>query len=233
MKILLADDDRYAIDLIRYAFQRDGHTVILAFDGEQAMRLFKAEAPDLVVLDLLMPKRNGLEVLEEIRRQSQVPVLMLTAVEEEERVVTALDIGADEYLVKPFRPRELQAHVRALARRAAHQPETPIKPSKAISRGGVTLDPLTRQVTVEGRSSSLTNKEFAVLYYLMLNDDIVLANSYIIDNVWGFYSPDDEDVLQVTIYRLRQKLEPDPAHPQYVVKVPGQGYMFHDRSREQ
>ncbi len=232
MKVLLIDDDRDLIDLLRYSFQRDGYKVLLAFDGEMAVRTFEAETPDLVVLDLMMPKRSGMDVLKEIRRQSKVPVIILSAMGDEDRLVSALELGADDYLVKPFRPRELRARTHALLRRAKQVPETETKPAKAITLGGLMLDPRTRQVTLDNQPLQLTSKEFALLHYLMLNRDMVLTVSDIISNVWGFDSSENEEVVKVTIYRLRHKVEPNPAKPQFILNVPGQGYKFQHKTKD-
>ncbi len=232
MKVLLVDDDRDLIDLLRYAFQRDGYKVLMAFDGDMAVRTFESESPELVVLDLMMPKRSGMDVLRDIRRQSKVPVIILSAVGDEERLVAALELGADDYLVKPFRPRELRARTHALLRRSKQLPETEIKPAKVLSLGGLTLDPRTRQVTLEDQPLQLTSKEFALLHYLMLNRDTVLTISDIISNVWGFDSGENEEVVKVTVYRLRHKVEPNPAKPQFIMNVPGQGYRFQYKSKD-
>jgi DNA-binding response OmpR family regulator len=228
-KVLLADDDRDLVDLLRYFFQRDGYQVAMAFDGEMALRVFEIESPDLVILDLAMPKRNGMEVLGEIRRKTNVPVIVLTASANEEHLVDALEVGAEDYLVKPFRPRELRARARAVLRRTRERGESYVKPSKPLSVGGLTLDPIKREVALEGKVLALTAKQFGLLHYLMLNRDIVLRVADIMMNVWGYDSPENEEVVKVTIHRLRQKVEPDPGHPHYIVTVPGYGYKFQSR----
>ncbi len=232
MKVLLIDDDRDLIDLLRYSFQRDGHKVVMAFDGEMGCRTFEAESPDLVVLDLMMPRRTGMDVLKEIRRQSKVPVIILSAMGDEDRLVTALELGADDYLVKPFRPRELRARTHALLRRSQQTTDSDARPVKVLALGDLTLDPRTRHVTLQNKSLQLTSKEFALLHYLMLNRDIVLTVSDIITNVWGFESSENEEVVKVTIYRLRQKVEPNPSRPQFILNVPGQGYKFQYKTQD-
>jgi two-component system response regulator VicR len=230
MRVLLCDDDRDLVDLLRYAFRRDGYTVSVAFDGEMGLRIFDAEAPDLVVIDLMMPKRGGIQVLKEIRRRSKVPVLILTAVGDEDQLVSALDLGADDYLTKPFRPRELRARVHDLERRSKQQGEPAAAPARPITLGRLTIDPRTRIVTRDEKPVELTAKEFALLHYLMLNRDIVLSVSDIFTNVWGFDSSENEDVVKVTIYRLRRKVEQDPSSPQHILNLPGQGYKFQYKS---
>ncbi len=225
MKIMLVDDDRDLTDLLRYAFQRQGYQVAMAFDGEQALRTFKSESPDIAILDLNMPKLDGLNALKEIRRKSSIPILVLSACGDEDKVVVALDSGADDFMVKPFRPSELRARVRALLRRAPRDEEETVKP-KPLSQGRLKLDPTRREVTVNDHIQQLTSKEFELIYYLMSNKGIALKASDIVDRVWGFDSLESEEVLKVTIYRLRKKLESDPAHPSYILTIPGYGYMF-------
>jgi DNA-binding response OmpR family regulator len=225
-KILLADDDRDLVDILRYTFQRDGYSVLLAFDGEMALRMLQSESLDLVVLDLMMPKRNGMEVLREMRLSSNVPVIVLTALGDEDHVVDALQLGADDYLLKPFRPRELRARAAALLRRSRSQPKPRDKSLQPIELGNVMLNPNTRQVTVAGQPVQLSRTEFSLLHYLMVNRNIALALSDIMANVWGYDANDNDEVVKVTVSRLRRKTEADPAHPRYIVNVPGVGYMF-------
>ncbi len=226
MKVLLIDDDRDLVDLLRYSFQRNGYKVLVAFDGEMGLRTFEMEPPDLIVLDLMMPKRDGMQVLKEIRAVSQVPIIILSASGDEDRLVAALENGADDFLVKPFRPRELRARSQAVVRRAKHTGETKPRQARSLSYGSLSLDPGTRQVTLNGKQLQLTAKEFGLLYYLMMNSGVVLNASDLIANVWGFDSNENEEILKVAIYRLRHKVEPDPSRPRYIVNVPGQGYMF-------
>ena len=225
-KILLADDDRDLVDILRYTFQRDGYSVLLAFDGEMALRMLQSESLDLVVLDLMMPKRNGMEVLREMRLSSNVPVIVLTALGDEDHVVDALQLGADDYLLKPFRPRELRARAAALLRRSRSQPKPRDKSLQPIELGNVMLNPNTRQVTVAGQPVQLSRTEFSLLHYLMVNRNIALALSDIMANVWGYDANDNDEVVKVTVSRLRRKMEADPAQPRYIVNVPGVGYMF-------
>jgi DNA-binding response OmpR family regulator len=226
MKILLADDDRDLVDLLRYSFQRDGYAVVTAFDGEAALRVLEIESPDVVVLDMMMPKRSGMDVLHEMRRSSQVPIIILTALGDEEHAVSALRAGADDYVTKPFRPRELRARVEVSLRRARVWDMARRKQGGSITCGEVTLDPQRREVTVAGRPVQLTRIEFTMLHYLMLNRDIVVSVSDILANVWNYAADQNEDVVKVTVSRLRRKLEADPSHPCYIITVPGAGYMF-------
>ncbi|MBI5651849.1 MAG: response regulator transcription factor [Chloroflexi bacterium] len=229
MKILVADDDRDLVDLLRYTFQRDGYAVALAYDGEMAVRAAQSECPDLVVLDLMMPKRNGMEVLGEIRRHGNTPVIMLTALGDEEHIVNALEIGADDYLVKPFRPRELRARTQALLRRSRSAGKVQEKSAVPLTFGEVKLDPGSRSVTIADRSLQLTRTEFDLLHYLMLNRDMVVSASDIIGAVWGYDADENDEVVKVNVSRLRRKLEQDPANPRYVINVHGVGYKFQSK----
>ncbi len=225
MKILIADDDRDLVDWLGYAFRREGYTVVGAYNGESASRLFEAESPDIVLLDLKMPKLTGLEVLPKIRSHSQVPVILLTAVGDEDTVVQALKNGADDYVMKPFRPRELLARVETVLRRSRGQPDSDAKPVGPLTCGEITLDRRTREVTLAGNPVKLTPNELGVLEYLMVNKGIVVRLEDILVNVWGYTADQDQDVVRVTISRLRRKIEPNPSEPRYVINVPGEGYM--------
>jgi DNA-binding response OmpR family regulator len=233
MKILLVDDDRDLIDMLRYVFTREGYTVSIACDGNTALRTFTAESPDLVLLDLGMPKRSGFEVLSEIRRTSQVPVIILTSWDSEDHLVQALDNGADDYVTKPFRPRELKARVRVILRRSQNNGETSGKTHDSLLMGDISLNARTMEVSVGGQNVKLTRMEFALLQYLMVNYDKVLSTSDILANVWGFNAEQSEDLVRVTISRLRRKIEPDPSSPCYIVNVPGMGYRFLYKLREE
>jgi two-component system response regulator VicR len=228
-KILLADDDRDLVDLLRYTFQRDGYAVAMAYDGEMAVRAAQSELPDLVVLDLMMPKRNGMEVLGEIRRRANTPVIMLTALGDEEHVVHALEIGADDYLVKPFRPRELRARTQALLRRSQKTNAAPEKSPAPVVLGDIRIDPGSRAVTVVDRPVQLTRTEFDLLHCLMLNRDRIMSATDIIATVWGYNAEENDEVVKVNISRLRRKIESDPANPRYIVNVHGVGYKFQSK----
>ena len=226
MKVLVADDDRELVELLGYALKRDGHRVVSAYDGLTALQLFQIEKPDLVLLDLNMPKRNGLEVIRELRRRSEVPILMLTVKMDEETVVEALEVGADDYVYKPFRPRELRARVRALLRRRQDEPAKNGAHAEKLGFGDISLDPLAREVRLRTQLIKLTPTEFSLLHFLMLNHDAVVQPSSIMANVWGYDADETDDVVRVFISRLRRKIERDSSKPQYIINVPGFGYKF-------
>ncbi len=225
MKVLIADDDRDLIDWLGYAFRREGYSVVGAYDGEAASHLFQAESPDIVLLDLKMPKLSGLEVLQEIRARSQVPVILLTGVGDEDTVVQALKNGADDYVTKPFRPRELRARAEAVLRRTRGASNTDTKGPSLLTCGEITIDRRTREVTLAGNPVKLTPNELGMLEYLMMNQGIVVRIEDILVNVWGYTTDRDDDVVRATVARLRKKIERDPSEPRYVVNVPGEGYV--------
>lgn len=226
MKVLVADDDRDINDLLRYIFQREGFNVLTAEDGMGAWHSFLIEAPDLVILDVNMPKRDGLELLRALRAQSHVPVIMVTIATDEASIVRALELGADDYMTKPFRVAELRARVRALLRRRHNWIDSPLNTKRALTRGDIFLDPNTCQVTVRGAAVHLTRTEFSLLHYLILNMGIVVRTNTILENVWGYDTEESDEVVRVTISRLRKKIEPDPSLPRYIINTPGIGYKF-------
>ncbi|MGB8646488.1 MAG: response regulator transcription factor [Anaerolineae bacterium] len=223
-KILLADDDRDLVAVLRYTLQREGHSVAMAYDGQAALSAIQSETPDLVILDLVMPKKSGIQVLEELPRTRRMPILVLSALGDEENTVRALSAGADDFVSKPFRPRELAARVQALLRRAGKTPSP--ESNLPLAVGPVRLDPGAREVRLGDKPLQLTRTEFALLHYLMLQANVVISTPELMAAIWGYESDAGDEVVKVTISRLRRKLEPDPANPQHIVNVPGAGYKF-------
>ncbi len=226
MKVLLADDDREVTELLRYVFQREGYSVITTGDGMGAWNSFQVESPDLTILDTQMPRRGGLDVLRAIRAQSRVPVMMLTVSADEDSVVRALELGADDYVTKPFRLAELRARARALLRRRHNWKGSPVTHRETVVCNDIVLDPNTRRVTILNEPVRLTPTEFSLLHYLMLNAGMVVHTNAILENVWGYGGDESDEVVRVTISRLRHKIEADPTCPQYIINSPGIGYKF-------
>ncbi|HZQ05383.1 MAG TPA: response regulator transcription factor [Anaerolineae bacterium] len=226
MKILLADDDNEVVDLLRYIFHREGYHVLTASDGMRAWQSFQLESPDLLILDTQMPKQSGIDVLRAIRSQSRVPIMMLTVAADEESIVRALEFGADDYLTKPFRLAELRARARALLRRRHYwnAAQSSLKEKRICKE--IVLDPNTREVTVNGIPVRLTPTEFSLLHYLMLNANMVVHTSAILESVWGYAGEESDEVVRVTISRLRKKIEDNAVNPHYIVTAPGVGYKF-------
>lgn len=224
MKILVVDDDRELQGLISFALRQAGYLPIEAGDGLRAVQLFEAEQPDLVILDINLPGLNGFEVCRRLRAQAATPIMMLTVNNTEEDEVKGLDLGADDYLTKPFSPRTLLARVRALLRRReAGGEETPFTGEQRI--GDLTLDPENLTVRLSAQAPTrLTNLEFRLLQYLAVNAGHTLSAEKLTQHVWGYRGLGDKQMLKQLVHRLRQKVEVDPANPVYILTVAGVGY---------
>ena len=219
MKILVVDDDLELLGLIGYALRQAGYLVVEATDGQSALEVAAREQPALVVLDVNLPRLDGFEVCRRLRERSAVPVLMLTVRGGEEDMVKALDLGADDYLAKPFSPRILTARVRALLRRAGGE-----KPAQ-IEVGAFRLDPDAQMVSVSGAAAvHLTQLEFRLLQLLIANAGAPLPAERLLRHVWGLRGEGDRQLLKQLVRRLRQKIETDPAAPIYLKTVAGVGY---------
>jgi DNA-binding response OmpR family regulator len=208
MKVLVADDDAELRELIAFTLSQAGYLVIKASDGSAAVRLFAAEAPDLVVLDINMPALSGFQVCEAIRARSRVPVMMLTVRGEEEDLVRALGLGADDYLTKPFSPRTLLARIRALLRRAGMESTAP------VAAGRISLDLTEHTVRIgDAEAVRLTKLELRLLQMLLANAGHTVSSERLLVQVWGHRSGGDRQLLKQLVHRLRQKIEADPAAP--------------------
>jgi DNA-binding response OmpR family regulator len=226
-RILVAEDDPMQADLIRVYLERDGHRVLVVHDGRQALERARARRPDLLVLDVMMPGIDGLDLCRILRAEADVPILLVTARSTEDDMLLGLDLGADDYVTKPFSPRELAARVRALLRRAGKG-----GPTAADLRvvGDLEIDAARFEVRVAGKPIVLTAKEFGILETLAAEPGRVFTRAQIIDRTFGF----DHDVLERTVdahvMNLRRKIEPDPTRPQHVETVFGRGYRLNDPS---
>ena len=221
--ILVVDDDRKMVDLIRLYLEKDEYQVMVAFDGKQALEIARRFHPALVILDLMLPKVDGLDVCRILRAESRLPIIMLTARTTEEDKLIGLDLGADDYVVKPFSPRELMARIRAVLRRTADESQT--GPS-LISSGGLEVDFLRRQVTLLGKDIHLTPKEFRLLEILIRQPGRVFSRLDLLEDAFGYDYAGLERTVDVHIMNLRKKIEPDPDCPRYVQTVYGIGYRF-------
>lgn len=222
--ILVVEDEVSLREPLVFLLQKEGFKTLEARDGEEAIDLFRSANPDIVLLDLMLPGKSGIEVCREIREHSNVPIIMVTAKDSEVDRVVGLEIGADDYIVKPYSTRELVARVRAVLRRGTEQ--KPSSTGMVISGGSVTLDPERHRVTVSGESISMPLKEFELLEYLMENQGRVLTRGQIIDRIWGADYFGDTKTLDVHIKRLRTKIEPDSAEPKHIITIRGLGYKF-------
>lgn len=221
--ILIVEDDKKTASLVALYLEKDGFKTIAAYDGQQALELARRHHPSLVILDLMLPHVDGWEVCWEIRRSSEVPILILTAREEEMDRVLGLSLGADDYVVKPFSPRELVARVKAILRRA--RPEA-AKAQGLLSQGGLVVDLEKRKVTVNGRPISLTVFEFKLLQSLMASPGRVFSREELLDRLYPHGEAVIDRVIDVHIGKLRQKIEEDPSKPRYILTVRGIGYQF-------
>lgn len=219
MKLLVADDDRDLLDLVAFALTQSGYIVIKASDGRQALQGFDREQPDLAILDLNMPVLTGFEVCSRIREVSTIPILILTSRDEEEDLVRALDLGADDYLTKPFSPRTLLARVRALLRRAGQ--EAPTGASSATQGGRIVLDPDELTVRIgDATPVALTRLEHRLLQALLARAGGSLSSERLLVQVWGQRGAGDRQLLKQLVHRVRQKIEPDPSTPRHLVTTP-------------
>jgi DNA-binding response OmpR family regulator len=221
MKILVVDDDRVLADVVAFTLRREGYQVVQAHDGDAALRRWADEEPDLIVLDVNLPRLDGFKVCQRIREQSDTPIILLTVRGEEDDIVKGLEFGADDYIPKPFSPRQLVARVQAILRRVGRTQAPTIQ-----KKGDLTLDLNRREVhTSQGEAIPLTPLEGRLLNYLMLNAGHVVTTNAIIDHMWG---PEggDRDMLRQVVHRLRSKIEPDLSCPTYIETVPGVGYGF-------
>ncbi|MCB0191207.1 MAG: response regulator transcription factor [Anaerolineae bacterium] len=225
--ILVVDDEADIRDVIKLYLERAGYFVNTATDGEAALARIMRRQPDLIVLDLMMPKMGGLELTRMIRERWSIPIIMLTSRDEESDRVFGLELGADDYVTKPFSPREVTARVKAVLRRGTGL-QGKANQETSIKRGDLTIDQATRMVTVKGQPVELTVKEFDLLRALAERPGQVFTREELLSQVWGYDFYGDTGTVTVHVRRLRKKIEPDPTHPQYILAVWGVGYKFAD-----
>jgi two-component system, OmpR family, response regulator len=225
--ILLVDDEESVQKLLTYPLERDGYRVVQARDGEEALACFEADKVDLVVLDVMLPKLDGLEVCKRLRARSAVPIVMLTARGDELDKVLGLELGADDYITKPFSIREFRSRVRALLRRAT-TPRYEPREEETIHVDGLRIDPSRRSVDVDGRSVQLTYVEFELLRALAQRPGRVFSRQALLEAVWGDSDYREPRTIDVHVRHLREKLERDPREPRYILTVRGVGYRFRE-----
>lgn len=226
-RILVVDDERPIAEILKFSFEREGFEVETAFDGEEAVAKARTSQFDLVILDIMLPKLDGFSVCREIRRFSNVPILMLTAKEDEVDKVLGLELGADDYVTKPFSPRELLARVRAILRRAQGGASSPsLGSDEVLQCGPITLNLTSYEVLKEGSPVELTPREFELLRYLVAHSGQVFSRETLLEQVWGFDYFGDLRTVDVTVRRLREKIEENPAQPELIKTKRGIGYYF-------
>lgn len=221
-RILVVDDEPHIVELVRYNLAQEGFEVSVAYDGHDAIAKAQKTAPDLVILDLMLPYVDGLEVCRQLRKESSVPILMLTAKHGEQERVAGLESGADDYVTKPFSPRELVARVRAILRRTARETQRP--PARPVGAGSLVLDPATHEVRLHGRLIDLTTKEFDVLQLLLSHPNRVFTRDFLLEHIWGYDYFGSTRTVDMHVSRLREKIEDDPNNPTYIMTVRGVGY---------
>jgi DNA-binding response OmpR family regulator len=221
-KILLVDDEPTLVATVKYNLEREGYQVVTAGDGESGLSLARTERPDLVILDLMLPGLDGFEVCRILRREMTAPILMLTAKTDEVDKVVGLELGADDYVTKPFSMRELLARVRALLRRA----ETPPAEAEVLSAGDLQVDLARREALRRGQALVLKPKEFDLLVFLLRNRGRAFTREQLLDQVWGYDFAGDTRTVDVHVSWLRQKIEDEPAKPTRLITMRGVGYRF-------
>jgi two-component system response regulator RegX3 len=226
--VLVVEDEAALADSISYSLSREGFGVLTAIDGEKALERFRADRPSIVVLDLMLPKLSGLDVCRAIRAESQVPIVILTAKDSEADKVAGLELGADDYVTKPFSMRELVSRVRAHLRRAEMAMVSAAPTPGSLAGGPVELDAERHEVFVRGQTVPMTPKEFELLELFLMRKGRLLTRQYLIDEVWGIDYVGDTKTLDVHVKRLRQKIEEDRHRPRHLVTVRGLGYKFVD-----
>ena len=223
-KLLVVDDDEKTVELVMLYLKRDGYKVLTAYDGIEALRLARESRPDLIVLDLMLPGMDGTEVRRTLREESDVPIIMLTAMTTDEDCLEGLDIGADDYVTKPFSPRELAARVRAVLRRIPE--EMLMRGPEEIKCGELILNFPKYQAYLEGKSLNLTTVEFKLLGILAKEPERVFSRAQLIEKAVGYDFEGFDRTIDVHIHNLRRKMEPDPNRPQYIKTIYGIGYKF-------
>jgi two-component system OmpR family response regulator len=227
-KILVVEDDPNLLETLRYNLQKESYKIVTATDGEQALAVARREKPDLVILDIMLPKINGFEVCRILRKEMTTPILMLTARADETDKIVGLEIGADDYMTKPFSMRELTARVRAMLRRK-NMAETPPAPGTApIKIGPLEIDVARHRVSLSRTVLELSPKEYDLLAFLASNRGLVFSREQLLEKVWGYDYAGDTRTVDVHIRWLRRKIESDPGHPAYLLTVRGTGYKMEE-----
>lgn len=231
-KILVVDDEKPIADILQFTLEKEGYEVVCAYDGEEAILLANKEKPDLILLDIMLPKKDGMEVCRTIRQTSEVPIIMLTAKDSEIDKVLGLEFGADDYVTKPFGSRELLARVKVQLRRKKAGISQERDEKEKIEIGNLVINKKSYTVSKNGQPIEITHRELELLLYLAQNSNQVLTREHLLQSVWGFDYFGDARTVDVTIRRLREKVEDDPSNPQYIVTRRGLGYVMIDPYEE-
>ena len=225
-KILVVDDERPIANILKYNLEKEGYAVYTAYDGDEAIHKALEVNPDLILLDIMLPLKNGFDVLKELRTQMTMPVIMLTAKEEESDKIMGLDYGADDYITKPFSIRELVARVKANVRRHEMNLASENSAAEIITSNNLSIDLMKYEVKKEGKGIDLTVREFELLKFLAKQKDQVFSREQLLERVWGYEYYGDIRTVDVTVRRLREKVEDDSSNPSYIMTKRGVGYYF-------
>ena len=224
-RVLVVDDEKLIVKGIRFSLEQDGMEVDCAYDGEEALKLARENAYDMILLDVMLPKHDGFEVCQQIREFSDVPIVMLTARSDDMDKILGLEYGADDYITKPFNILEVKARIKAIMRRVSKSNQSKVN-DKIIVKGDMTIDCESRRVVIGKKEVNLTAKEFDLLELLAMNPNKVYSRENLLNIVWGYEYPGDARTVDVHIRRLREKIETNPSDPKYVYTKWGVGYYF-------
>ncbi|MCK6259358.1 response regulator YycF [Fictibacillus sp. WQ 8-8] len=231
-KILVVDDERPIADILQFNLEKEGFQVTCAYDGVSAIEKIENEKPDMILLDIMLPMKDGMEVCREVRKKYDTPIIMLTAKDSEIDKVLGLELGADDYVTKPFSTRELIARVKANLRRHQQETEREVDENNEIVIGSLTIHPDAYLVTKRGESIELTHREFELLYYLAKHIGQVMTREHLLQTVWGYDYFGDVRTVDVTVRRLREKVEDNPSHPLWIITRRGVGYYLRNPDQE-
>ncbi|MEH6938496.1 response regulator YycF [Bacillus sp. JJ664] len=231
-KILIVDDEKPIADILKFNLEKEGFEIVCAYDGDEALQKVDEFLPDLVLLDIMLPIRDGLEVCREIRKNHEMPIIMITAKDSELDKVLGLEMGADDYVTKPFSTRELLARVKANLRRHQTGASSEKEESVEVVIGSLIINPNAYIVTKRGEKIELTHREFELLYYLAKHIGQVMTREHLLQTVWGYDYFGDVRTVDVTIRRLREKIEDNPSYPLFIVTRRGVGYYLRDPEQD-
>ncbi|SDZ65422.1 two-component system, OmpR family, response regulator VicR [Evansella caseinilytica] len=231
-KILVVDDEQPIADILKFGLEKEGFEVICAYDGNQAIEMAKNFVPDLILLDIMLPYKDGMEVCREVRKTYDMPIIMLTAKDSEIDKVLGLELGADDYVTKPFSTRELIARVKANLRRNQKTKEPVEQEKKEITVGPLLIQPDAYLVTKRDEPIELTHREFELIYYLARHLGQVMTREHLLQAVWGYDYFGDVRTVDVTVRRLREKVEDNPSHPAWIITRRGVGYYLRNADQE-
>ncbi len=223
--ILIVDDEKPIVDILKFNLEKDGYKTMEAYDGKTGLELALSSNPDLILLDVMLPEMDGFSVCREIRAKSQVPIILLTAREEEVDKVLGLELGADDYITKPYSVRELSARIKANLRRTSNEGAS-LQSGSVIKFGRLSIDTERFEVVKNGETVELTIREFELLSFLATNPDKIFSREKLLEKVWGYEYYGDVRTVDVTVRRLREKLEDNPGEPDFVITKRGLGYYF-------